>query len=80
VAERAANEAAAWFAAGVPVGPHLADQLLLPLALAGGGRYRTMALTEHTRTEIETLRLFLPLEVRTTRVRELVSEVAVERA
>jgi hypothetical protein len=39
-----------------------------------------MALTEHTRTEIETLRLFLPLEVRTTRVRELVSEVAVERA
>ena len=37
VAEAAAKEASEYLAAEVPVGPHLADQLLLPMALAGGG-------------------------------------------
>jgi RNA 3'-terminal phosphate cyclase (ATP) len=37
-------------AAAVPVGLHLADQLLLPMALAGGGPIRTLAPTPHTRT------------------------------
>ena len=35
------------------MGPHLADQLLIPLALAGGGALRTAALTQHTRTQLE---------------------------
>jgi RNA 3'-terminal phosphate cyclase (ATP) len=55
VAGRAAGEAKAWLDAGVPVGEHLADQLLLPMALAGGGSFRTVALSSHTRTQIELL-------------------------
>lgn len=51
---------------GVPVGSHLADQLLLPLAMAGGGRYRTLPPTAHTWTNVETVRRFLevPIEIR----------------
>src|SRR5262249_59873855 len=44
VAEHAAKEARRYLAAGVPVGVHLADQLLVPLALAGGGSFRTIGL------------------------------------
>jgi len=61
VADAACEEAAAWLAAGVPVGPHLVDQLLLPMALAGGGRFRTAAMTLHATTNIETIRAFLDI-------------------
>jgi RNA 3'-terminal phosphate cyclase (ATP) len=50
VAAAAADQADAWLAADAPVGPHLADQLLLPLALAGRGAFRTTEVTEHLRT------------------------------
>lgn len=60
----AADEAAAWLAAGVPVGEHLADQLLVPLALGRGGRFRTVRPTPHTTTQIDLLRQFLGIEVR----------------
>lgn len=55
VAERAAREARAWLDAGAPVGEHLADQLLLPMALAGGGSFSTVELSSHTRTQIDLL-------------------------
>jgi RNA 3'-terminal phosphate cyclase (ATP) len=45
VAERVAEEARRYLAADVPVGPHLADQLLLPMALAGGSAFRTVPLS-----------------------------------
>ncbi|MDB5103173.1 MAG: 3-terminal-phosphate cyclase [Fibrobacteres bacterium] len=44
---------------GAPVGWRLADQLLLPMALGAGGSFRTMPLSNHTRTNIETIGLFL---------------------
>jgi RNA 3'-terminal phosphate cyclase (ATP) len=49
-----------------PVGWRLADQLLLPMALGAGGIFRTMALSGHTRTNIETIGHFLErgIEVR----------------
>jgi RNA 3'-terminal phosphate cyclase (ATP) len=51
-----------------PVGEHLADQLLIPVALHGG-RFRTGPLSSHSRTNIETLRAFLgPDALRTENV------------
>jgi RNA 3'-terminal phosphate cyclase (ATP) len=44
---------------GAPVGRRLADQLLLPMALGAGGLFRTMALSSHSRTNIETIGRFL---------------------
>jgi RNA 3'-terminal phosphate cyclase (ATP) len=64
VAGRTVAEAREYLAAGVPVGRHLADQLLLPLALAGAGAFRTLSPTAHTTTNMEVLRLFLDLDVR----------------
>lgn len=44
--------------ADVPVGRHLADQLLLPLALAGAGEFLTQEPSLHTTTNMEVIRLF----------------------
>ena len=41
------------------MGPHLADQLVLLLALAGGGSFRTLAPTLHTRTQLAVIERFL---------------------
>lgn len=65
-AEQVAAEAIAehdvWRALEVPIGEHLADQLLIPFALAGGGAYRTVPPSLHTTTNIEVLRKFLDFE------------------
>jgi len=44
-----------------PVGEYLTDQLLLPLAWAGGGVFRAINLSRHARTNIEVIRQFLPV-------------------
>ncbi|MFN3919745.1 MAG: RNA 3'-terminal phosphate cyclase, partial [Methylohalobius sp.] len=61
VAEHLVAEVNDFLAAQVPVGPYLADQLLLPLALAGGGRFLTTPPTLHTITNIWVIEQFLPL-------------------
>jgi RNA 3'-terminal phosphate cyclase (ATP) len=42
-----------------PVCEHLADQLLLPLAIGAGGRFRTAKPSEHTRTNAAIIARFL---------------------
>jgi RNA 3'-terminal phosphate cyclase (ATP) len=64
VANRACDELAAFLAADVPVGEHLADQLLLPMAIAGAGRFRTAALSLHATTNIATIGAFLDVAIR----------------
>jgi RNA 3'-terminal phosphate cyclase (ATP) len=59
VAAQACDEAAAFLASGATVGARLADQLLLPLALARGGTFHTIAPTPHTITNAEVIRQFL---------------------
>lgn len=63
VASEVCEEAESWLEAGVPVGEHLADQLLLPMALGAGGRFRTLEPSGHTRTNIETIRQFLDVRI-----------------
>lgn len=63
VAANAVAEAQQYLAIGAPVGPHLADQLLLPMAIAGQGCFLTMPLTEHSRTNIAVIQQFLEIEV-----------------
>ena len=61
VALTAVQEAQTWLTADVPVGTHLADQLLLPMALAGAGAFRTLPLTQHSTTNMDVIRAFLPV-------------------
>jgi RNA 3'-terminal phosphate cyclase (ATP) len=64
VADDALDDLEDFLEAGVPVGEHLADQLLLPFALAGAGRFRTLGpLTQHATTNIETIREFLDVPI-----------------
>jgi RNA 3'-terminal phosphate cyclase (ATP) len=79
VAERAANEAKAYLEAGVPVGEHLADQLLLPMALAGRGSFRTVAPSSHTTTQAALLRTILGAKVRIEQESDAVFRIEVER-
>ena len=58
VADRVAHEARRYLAAAVPVGCHLADQLMPLLALGAGGSYRTVALTQHSKTNAAIVRMF----------------------
>ncbi len=44
------------------VGRNLADQLLLPMALAGGGKIHTSAPSNHVKTNIEVIEEFLPVK------------------
>ena len=55
VASDLAAEVRAFTDARVAVDEHLADQLLLPLALAGGGSFTTTAPSLHTRTNAEVI-------------------------
>jgi RNA 3'-terminal phosphate cyclase (ATP) len=68
VAEQAVEEMRDYLAANVPVGPHLADQLLLPLGIAAWrdgeqSSFRTMRLTRHSTTHIDILRRFLDVQI-----------------
>ncbi len=65
VAEGVAKEAREYLNAQVPIGKHLADQLLLPMALASGGSFVTLPLTQHALTNLEVLNMFLPVDVKT---------------
>ncbi len=63
VAAKAAKELSRYLEGGAPVGEHLADQLIIPFALAGGGSYRTQALSDHCKTNIATVAAFLGTKI-----------------
>jgi RNA 3'-terminal phosphate cyclase (ATP) len=64
VAMQAATEASRWEMANVAAGEHLADQLVLLLALAGHGSFTTVAPSLHARTQFELIPRFLPVTIR----------------
>jgi RNA 3'-terminal phosphate cyclase (ATP) len=77
IASRVVREARNYLDAGVPVGEHLADQLLIPLALARGGSFVTVTPTLHTTTNIEVIKKFLPVEITSTQLTEEVWKIEV---
>jgi RNA 3'-terminal phosphate cyclase (ATP) len=58
VATSAADEARDYLTATAPVGEHLADQLLLPMVLAGGGSFITTTVSQHVRSNAIVLEKF----------------------
>lgn len=51
-----------FLSSGAAVGRHLADQLLLPMALSGGGSFTTMIPDDHVLTNLSVIEKFLPLK------------------
>jgi len=70
VGKRVAGEVRAHAESDAVVGVHLADQLLLPLAIGSGGRFTTPELTPHFKTNVETIGAFLDVSVRTEQLGE----------
>lgn len=63
VAQGALLEAQRYLASDAAVGEHLGDQLMLPMALAGGGRYTLDHVSRHAITNAEVIARFLPIHV-----------------
>ncbi|MCB1224267.1 MAG: RNA 3'-terminal phosphate cyclase [Verrucomicrobiales bacterium] len=66
VAGAVAKGMKAYLANEAPVGVHLADQLLLPMALAGKGEFHTFAISEHARTNMAVIEAFLEVSFEVT--------------
>lgn len=62
VAAKALKEARDYIASGAAVGEHLADQLMLPMALAGAGRFTVSSISQHALTNAQVISRFLPVE------------------
>jgi RNA 3'-terminal phosphate cyclase (ATP) len=63
VAKRTVKAVQEYLAFNVPVGRYLADQLLIPMALAGGGKFRTFSPTQHTTTNAEIIKKFIDVDI-----------------
>jgi RNA 3'-terminal phosphate cyclase (ATP) len=77
IAAGVASEVQRYLSANVPVGEHLADQLLLPMALGAGGVFRTLEPSRHCLTQLNLLELFLRTSASVTRVAEHVWQIEI---
>jgi RNA 3'-terminal phosphate cyclase (ATP) len=77
VGSSAAKQLKNYMANEAPVGVHLADQLLLPMALAGGGSFTTFALSKHTLSHMELIPQFVPVKFEITEMSGGVKTISV---
>ncbi|MFL6844458.1 MAG: RNA 3'-terminal phosphate cyclase [Allosphingosinicella sp.] len=63
VGAHAARRMAGYLASPAAAGPYLADQLLLPMALAGGGSFTTVKPSQHSRTGAQIIARFLDIAI-----------------
>lgn len=61
VAKHVLQDVRDYLVSGAAVGEHLADQLMLPMALARGGSFSTNVLSSHATTNAEVISRFLPV-------------------
>jgi len=80
VARAVADDARRYLHSGAPIGEHLADQLLLPFALAGAGSFVTVPPSRHTSTNIDVIRRFLRVAIDAAPVGPATWRVAVRSA
>lgn len=77
VAHEAVKQARRYVNSGAAVGEHLADQLLLPMALGDGGAFTTTPLSGHATTNVAVIRHFVDREIACEPVRNGVVRVRV---
>jgi len=77
VAHDAAKQAKRYINSEAAIGEHLADQILLPMALAGKGSFTATPLSTHAQTNIGVIRRFLDVPIEVTEVRRGVERVTI---
>jgi RNA 3'-terminal phosphate cyclase (ATP) len=80
VADAAAIETNQYLSHDAAVGEHLADQLLVPMALAGEGSFTTSVLSSHTTTNIGVIQQFLDVDIRTHQVGDSLWKIEVVKS
>ena len=78
VAARAVEAVQRYLAADVAVGEYLADQLLVPLALARGGAFTTLPLSRHTTTNMQIIQQFLDVKITASQLNERAWQITVQ--
>lgn len=63
VAKQVLQQVRHYVGSNAAVGEYLADQLMLPFALAGGGRFTTDKVSKHAQTNAEVISQFLPVDI-----------------
>ena len=69
MAQNLVNEVNEYLDTNVPVGKYLADQLLLPVALAGQGVFLTQTPSLHTKTNIAVIHQFMDIQFNVDEIR-----------
>ena len=77
VAEKAVQQARRYIGSEAAVGEYLADQLLIPMSMAGGGSFNTLPLSRHATTNIEVIGRFLEVRIEASQSAERVWKVDV---
>ena len=77
VAEKAVQQARRYLGSEAAVADYLADQLLIPMAMAGGGSFTTLPLSRHATTNIEVIVKFLEVAIETSQMGDRVWRVGV---
>jgi RNA 3'-terminal phosphate cyclase (ATP) len=77
VAEKAVQQARRYIGSEAAVGEYLADQLLIPMAMARGGSFTTLPLSRHATTNIEVIGKFLDVSIEVSQIEDRVSKVDV---
>src|SRR6185369_15370748 len=67
VADDVCREAREYLAVQAVAGEHLADQLLVPMAMAGSGSFTAVNVSQHATTNMDVIRRFLPVDFRYSR-------------
>ena len=68
VAKKVLGQVRDYLASGAAVGEHLADQIMLPFSLAGGGSFTTNCVSKHATTNAAVIEQFLPIRIRFERM------------
>ena len=69
VAQQVVTEVSNYLESNVPVGQRLADQLLIPLALAGQGAFLTQTPSAHTLTNMAVIKRFMNIQFELEEIR-----------
>ncbi len=68
VAKGAVSKAQKYLTSNAAVNTFLADQLLMPMALAGGGSFTASEWSQHAATNAEIIKIFLPIAINTQKL------------
>ncbi len=79
VAEDAVEQTKKYLMGNYPVGEYLADQLLIPMAIAGGGQFVTCKPSLHTKTNIAVIKEFLDVDIEVRQLQEDKCEISVKQ-